>query len=158
MMERVMSTTSWIVTVAGIGAAMTATAAKVGVKRPPAIAVPAQVIVPAVPRANGDSLTTRIVSHDVFRSVRRPTAVPFEPVGVDVQPEDAPDKPRLRLLGVVVGDGQRALIEGIPGTTGARLLSLNDTAGGLRLTAITRRGARLTGMDTTWTLSIDRGP
>jgi hypothetical protein len=45
-------------------------------------------------------------------------------------------------------------VEGLPGAVGPRVLHLGDVVAGLRLTRISRQGVAITGMDTTWTLTV----
>jgi hypothetical protein len=63
-------------------------------------------------------------------------------------------RPHPVLTGVLWGSTSAALLEGIPGHEGAVVMSKGDTAGGLRLTRLKHDRVTLTGMDTSWTLTV----
>lgn len=92
-----------------------------------------------------------------FRLTRQPPDVRYDPGMLDAPPVPeaaAPPKPVLNLVGLVLDGAPRALIQGIPGATGARLLGEGDTAGGVRVRRIRSDQVRLTGHDTSWTLEL----
>ena len=107
-------------------------------------------------RPKADSLSATVASADLFRPLRRPSPTPFDPTRDTPGPSESAPRPELRLLGVVIGGGARALIEGVPGASGARIVAVGDTLGGLRVTGITAHTARIVGPDTTWTLALGR--
>lgn len=80
--------------------------------------------------------------------------VPGTPDTPQVPEPAAPPKPVLTLVGLVLDGAPRALIQGIPGATGARMLGEGDTAGGVRVRRIQSDRVRLTGHDTSWTLKL----
>jgi hypothetical protein len=133
--------------------------------RPPASPM-AAVAPPAYTVAWGDTLataerTTRrraLVAHDPFRRARVPADRPYDPQALEAarQAAAAPPSPRpvLSLNGILYGPHPVAVVEGIPGVEGGHLFHPGDTAGGLRVRAITRDHAVITGFDTTWTLTI----
>ena len=103
----------------------------------------------------GDSLAQLIVARDAFRPSRAPAPVPFQPE----QPEGAmreppPPRPNLRLTGIVWGAEPAAILEGVPGSDGPRVMRRGETAGGLNVRRIEQSRVTVTGMDTTWTLSV----
>jgi hypothetical protein len=62
----------------------------------------------------------------------------------------------MRLVGFLGGSPPLAIIEGIPGVEGGRLVRQGDTLGGLRVASIARGRVRIVGPDTTWTLTMAR--
>ncbi|MEO8032743.1 MAG: hypothetical protein ABI765_17970 [Gemmatimonadota bacterium] len=98
------------------------------------------------------------VAHDAFRRNRAPSTHPYDGLAVELarQVPAAPvaPKPLLVLSGIVWGRRPAALIEGVPGQDGSRLMHPGDTAGGIRLRLMTRDKVLLSGFDTTWTLTI----
>jgi hypothetical protein len=117
----------------------------------------------AVPR---DSLALANAAREVrdgnpFRHDRRPASARFDPFPAppNLRPAPAaPPKPVLSLVGVVGGPPWRAIIEGLPGRSGAVVLGTGDTAGGLRLTAVTADSVRIIGLDTAWILTMQGRP
>lgn len=104
-----------------------------------------------------DSLSTFLVFRDPFRADRAPSPVGFslDPVDPSYAPP-APPKPVLLLTGIVWGAEPSAIIEGVPGLEGSRLMRQGDVAGGIKIRRITTSQVFLSGMDTTWTLSVRR--
>jgi hypothetical protein len=103
-----------------------------------------------------DSLVAQLVVRDPFRFTRRPSPVRYDPVRL-AQPATPPSpKPPLVLLGIVWDrrSDATALVEGIPGAEGPRLVRLGETVGGLRVKAIKPDRLVITGLDTTWTLTV----
>lgn len=102
-----------------------------------------------------DSLVLAVVDHDPFRLTRSPAATAYSPVPVEpVYVEPPPPKPQLVLTGIMWGDEPIAIVEGVPGIDGARLLRPGDSVGGIRIRRITRQDVTLVGMDTTWVLQV----
>jgi hypothetical protein len=107
-----------------------------------------------------DSVIGALVEDAPFRATREPSRRRFEPQ----QPQDAvalqrPPAPALYLAGIVWSSRPVAVVGGIPGTTGPRVMHPGDTLGGVRLHRLTQGGAALTGYDTTWSLTLGRaGP
>jgi hypothetical protein len=97
------------------------------------------------------------VARDPFRLERKPSGVPYGP-SLDGAPPPPPRPPRPTLVvaGIVGGPPWEALLEGIPGREGSALVRRGDTLSGLRVRSITRDTVRITGMDTTWTLTVRR--
>jgi hypothetical protein len=63
-------------------------------------------------------------------------------------------KPALALLGLVAGAEATAVIEGLPGVEGGRVVRVGDVVSGVRVVRIAADHVRLAGMDTTWVLKV----
>jgi hypothetical protein len=102
-----------------------------------------------------DSLARLTVSRDVFRSTRRPSSIAYDPqrAVAPVENNQVP-KPVLALVGIVVGSEPTAVIEGIPGVEGSRVVRAGDVVSGLRVARIAADRVVIVGMDTTWTLKV----
>lgn len=129
--------------------------------RPAAVASvehPAPAALSATPekRVLVDTLVGAFVARDPFRIGRRPASVAYNPVR-DAQPvAPAPPKPALALTGVVWdarGDPS-AVLEGLPGIAGPRVVREGDRLGSLEVRRIGRDRVLVVGMDTTWTLVV----
>ncbi len=123
--------------------------------------VPTRVDAAAVPGSPApslepDLLVAKLVSHDPFRFRRRPSPVQYDPVRLAQAATPPSPKPPLVLVGIVWDrrSDATALVEGIPGVEGPRLLRLGETVGGLRVKAIKPDRLVITGLDTTWTLTV----
>lgn len=98
-----------------------------------------------------------IVERDPFRLERRPSAASYRLVEEPLVPQQPiPPKPALSVTGIVGGPPWEALVEGIPGRQGSVLVRRGDTLGGLRVRALGRDTVTITGMDTTWNLTVRR--
>jgi len=96
------------------------------------------------------------VERDPFRVTRRPATVLYDPLRL-AQPALPPTpKPALALVGIVWDTGRdpTALVEGLPGADGPRAVRQGETIAGLRVRTITRDRLVITGLDTTWTLTV----
>ena len=100
------------------------------------------------------SLTRGIVAHDPFRPERRPASVAFLVADPGSTAPPAPPRPVLVLTGIVWGPVPQAVLEGIPGTEGPRVVRSGDVLGELRIRRITTEVVTVTGMDTTWVLKV----
>jgi len=108
------------------------------------------------PRAQPESLVAAFVGRDPFRVTRRPAAVLYDPVRL-VQPAlPTTPKPALVLVGIVWDNGRdpTALVEGLPRADGPRPVRNGETIGGLRVKTIKPDRVVITGLDTTWTLTV----
>jgi hypothetical protein len=103
---------------------------------------------------SADSLAA-LIHRDPFRLDRSPAAIRYDPNGirVDAPPPPAP-RPQLLVTGILWGPRPTAIIEGIPGTEGPRLVRPGDEINGFRVLHITRDVLKIRGVDTTWTLTI----
>jgi len=102
-----------------------------------------------------DSLARVAVSRDVFRSGRRPGSVAYDPQRAAAPVEvTQPPKPVLTLLGLVAGAEPTAVIEGLPGVEGSRVVRVGDAVAGIKVQSIAGDHVRLVGMDTVWVLRV----
>jgi hypothetical protein len=95
-----------------------------------------------------------LVSRDPFRIARRPAVAAYDPVRLADQLAPVPPKPALTLVGVVSGSDPSAVVEGLPGVEGARVVRLGDIVAGLRIQQISTSRVVIVGMDTTWVLEV----
>lgn len=108
---------------------------------------------PEVLLANSEILVAR----DPFRLDRRPATIAYTPaIETAPAPPPRPPRPQLIVAGIIGGPPWEALIEGIPGRQGSVLVRQGDTLAGLRVRSVGKDTVRVTGMDTTWTLSVRR--
>ena len=127
----------------------------VGVAGPPR-AEPSIRATPSHPLPTSDSVLTALVAHDPFRMARRPSPILYDPARLAQPSVPLVLKPSLSLVGVVWDNGNdpTALVEGLPGVDGPRPLRRGDTVAGLRVKMIRADGVVITGLDTTWTLTV----
>jgi hypothetical protein len=95
-----------------------------------------------------------IVARDPFRIGRRPTLPAYDPQRLAEQLAPPPPKPTLILVGVVNSSEPSAVIEGLPGVEGSRVVRVGDVIAGLQIKKITDRRVFVAGMDTTWVLEV----
>src|SRR5207302_6271930 len=122
---------------------------------PQRAASPAQAIAPPV-ETHPDSLAAALVARDPFRVTRYPSNVVYDPLRL-AQPATPPaPKPALALVGIVWDSGRdpTALVEGLPGVEGPRPVRNGETIAGLRVKTIKPDRVVITGLDTTWTLTV----
>jgi len=95
-----------------------------------------------------------VVSRDPFRVERRPVLPPYDPLRLAEQLAPPPPRPALVLVGVMDGSSPSAVIEGMPGVEGSRVVRAGDVVGGLRVKMVRSKRVVITGMDTTWVLEV----
>jgi len=95
-----------------------------------------------------------IVSRDPFRIGRRPLLPAYDPMRLTEQLAPPTPKPTLILVGVVNGLEPSAVIEGLPGVEGSRVVRVGDVVAGLHVNKITDSRVVIAGMDTTWVLEV----
>ncbi len=95
-----------------------------------------------------------IVSRDPFRIGRRPLLPAYDPMRLTEQLAPPPPKPTLILVGVVNGVDPSAVIEGLPGVEGSRVVRVGDVVAGLQVKKIADGRVFIAGMDTTWVLEV----
>ena len=127
----------------------------VRVALPQRVATAAQVAAPPVV-AHPDSLAAALVARDPFRITRRPSDVVYDPVRLALPATPPAPKPVLALVGIVWDSGRdpTALVEGLPGVEGPRPVRSGEAIAGLRVKAIKPDRVVVTGLDTTWTLTV----
>jgi hypothetical protein len=122
-------------------------------------------VAPVAPTAavhGADSLmdvAAAITAADPFRLDRHPSTVAYRPEleGVPpAPPPPVPPKPALTLAGLVGGPTWAALVDGIPGRDGSTLVHVGDVVGALRVRNVSPAGVTISGMDTTWHLTLKR--
>lgn len=149
---------AWLLAAGGIGALLWAVAGPLGERphkengpRSSALGTPGR-------RAYvTESLSAIGVGRDLFRAERRPAAIPYDParaVGSGLGAIVA--KPTLTLRGLVWGAVPEAVVEGLPGTDGPRVLRVGEAIGGLRVQRVQPDRVIIAGMDTVWTLTLRR--
>jgi hypothetical protein len=108
------------------------------------------------PLVASESLVSALVQRDPFRVTRRPAVVLYDPVRLAQPVTPPPPKPALTLVGIVWDTGRdpTALLEGLPGVDGPRPVRQGENVGGLRVKTIKPDRVVITGLDTTWTLTV----
>jgi hypothetical protein len=101
-----------------------------------------------------ESLAHLAANGDVFRLRRTPAGTSYDPMRGAVSETPAAPKPQLALSGIVWGAEPAAIIEGLPGIEGPRVMRRGETVAGLRVREITRERVTVVGLDTTWTLKV----
>ncbi len=104
-------------------------------------------------RVSAESATA-IVSRDPFRIARRATLPAYDPLRLAELLAPPPPRPVLSLVGVVIGAVPSAVIEGLPGVEGSRVVRVGDVVAGLRVKQISNGRVVIAGMDTTWVLEV----
>lgn len=107
----------------------------------------------AVPRISADSVAA-IASRDPFRIGHRPALPAYDPLRLAEQMAPPPPRPALVLVGVMEGTDPSAVIEGLPGVEGARVVRVGDVIGPLAIKKVGTGRVIITGMDTTWVLEV----
>lgn len=95
-----------------------------------------------------------VVSRDPFRVGRRPVLPAYDPLRLAEQLAPPPPRPALVLVGVMDGSSPSAVIEGMPGVEGSRVVRVGDVVGGLKVKMVRSKRVVITGMDTTWVLEV----
>lgn len=114
----------------------------------------------AARRDSLDDFARHIADRDLFRLDRQPAAVAYGTVvaGVPGSATGRPSAtatPHLIVSGIVGGPPWAALLDGIPGRDGSMLVRQGDTLAGFTVRAVRRTGVIITGMDTTWHLTLN---
>ncbi|HJS43586.1 MAG TPA: hypothetical protein VJ755_08950 [Gemmatimonadales bacterium] len=105
------------------------------------------------PKISADSVAA-IAFRDPFRVGRRPALPAYDPLRLAQQLAPPPPRPALVLVGVTDGAMASAVIEGLPGVEGARVVRVGDIIGGLAIKKMGGGRVVITGMDTTWVLEV----
>jgi hypothetical protein len=155
-LDRMWAVSGWLLVTGGLAAVVWGSMAPLRSPSPAAARFAAQPRRSAPAPSPAESLADKVAAGDLFRADRHPAAVAYDP-GHSSSPvaiAPAPIRPVLILSGLVWGPAPAAVIEGLPGTDGSRVLHAGDIVGGLRLIRIRVEGVVIAGMDTTWTLKV----
>lgn len=101
-----------------------------------------------------DSIVRLIVVRTPFRAVRKPAQVSFDPKPSTQTEGPATPKPTLVLSGIVWSADPTAVIQGLPGIEGSKVVRRGDIIGGIRINRIEQARVWATGLDTSWTLVV----
>jgi hypothetical protein len=108
---------------------------------------------PAVSAAQAESVSA-IVARDPFRIGRLPAITAYDPVRLAQPVVPPPPRPQLILVGIVSGTDASAVVEGLPGVEGSRVVRVGDVVAGLQIKQIGTNRVVIAGMDTTWVLEV----
>jgi len=105
------------------------------------------------PRDGGalDSTLAAIRFAAPFQPTRTPAA-PFS--AASTPPPSQIPRPTLVLTALAGGRDPSAVLEGLPGVEGARVVRVGDTIGGVRIRSIRVGRVVVTGLDTLWSLML----
>lgn len=149
----------WPLALAGAAAVARAALAPVGAPLPRATRA-TRVAAQASPQAYpADSLAALVQAGDVFRLGHRPAPVRYDPAPpLGSAPPSTPTaaRPALLLAGVLLGGEPAAVIEGLPGTDGARVLHVGQVVAHYLLREVSADRAVIVGPDTVWVLTLRR--
>jgi hypothetical protein len=95
-----------------------------------------------------------IAAGDPFRIGHRPVLPAYDPLRLAEQLAPPPPRPALVLVGLMEGFDPSAIIEGLPGVEGARVVRVGDVIGRLAIKKVASGRVVITGMDTTWVLQV----
>ncbi len=142
----------WGLPVTGAAAAIVATTVSLTGIDPVPTSAPGRVSAVSV-RYPVESLGRRTIERDPFRTARSPAVVAYDPLR-SAAAVAAPPKPALVLTGIVWGTAPEAVLEGLPGVNGARVLRAGDVVSGLVVKRIEHGRVTVVGMDTVWVLTV----
>jgi len=126
---------------------------------PPALPWRASAVAESLPPDTVAAAAKAIAAGDPFRLDHRPSTVAYraELEGVaPPPPPPVPPKPALALAGLVGGPPWAALLDGVPGRDGSVLVHAGETLGALHVRGVSAAGVTISGMDTTWHLTLKR--
>jgi hypothetical protein len=126
----------------------------VPVRLPVTTDVVPSVAAPRTARAIAADSVTLVVARDPFRAARRPAFPPYDPLRLAELQAPPPPRPMLLLVGVVNGTQPSAVVDGLPGVEGSRVMRVGDVVAGLRVKEIRNSRVVIAGMDTTWVLEV----
>jgi hypothetical protein len=112
---------------------------------------------PTMPAENIDAALGLAAARAPFRATRRLATLAYDPHQqgefVSATVPTLP-KPTLALAGIVWGHEPAAVIEGLPGLEGPRLVQRGDVVGALTIRRIEPTRVVIVGLDTMWTLTV----
>jgi hypothetical protein len=94
-----------------------------------------------------------VATANPFRLDRRPASAHYDPVG-SVEATPPPVRPTLAVSGILWSSRPVAILEGLPGIDGPRLVQAGDRFGPLEVRSIHPSRVVVRGPDTTWTLAV----
>ncbi|NIM50774.1 MAG: hypothetical protein GTN78_24065 [Gemmatimonadales bacterium] len=103
---------------------------------------------------NADSLTAVIIDRNLFRLGRRPAVATSSAAEKPVPQGPVPAPRRFHLLGIVAGRVPSAVVEGLPGATGARVVREGERFGDYLVKRIREGRVDIVGIDTLWVLRL----
>ncbi len=124
--------------------------------RLPGAPTPLHPEMPPVVEPRADPLAAGLVARDPFRIARRPASMAYDLAHAALPPGPVPRRPALVLTGIV-WDPQgnpSAVLDGLPGTGGPRVVRSGDAIGTLRVRRIERERVVVAGLDTVWILTV----
>jgi hypothetical protein len=151
---------SMLLLTAGAGVGVTAWAARRSLVPRSAAIASASATAEAVVVGEDSTVLRPWARRAPFRRSRQPSAVRYDaqallaPMNAPAAP--TPPRPTLWLRGLVWGQTPAAIIEGVPGTDGPRLIRAGDSVGPLRVRSISATQVVVSGLDTTWRLVLPR--
>ena len=103
---------------------------------------------------SADSIARRTIGRNPFRAHRSPAAIRFRPEAEMAPPPPSPPRPSLSVAGIVLGTDPAALIDGIPGTDGTRVLRIGESVAGYTVRSIDSTRVVVASRDTTYQLPV----
>ena len=155
-MSRAWRAGAWILAIGGMGSVVTTAVVPIGETTlddtPPRRS---ESETPREARYPADSFAQAATGRNVFRTQRRPASMAYDAQALVAAANTPPTpKPVLALVGIVAGREPSAVLEGLPGTDGPRVVRVGDRWAGLRVTRIGRAEVRIVGLDTVWVLTV----
>jgi hypothetical protein len=147
----------WVMLLAGLGTTTRLAVTPLAeVTLPEAAPAPARGAAGSAGPVVVESLAAHVVERDAFRVARRPAAVAYDPQAGSQPEQPALPRPTLSLLGIVWDGGRdpTALVEGLPGIEGSRVVRRGEHLGDLRIRTIAPNHVIVLGPDTTWILTV----
>jgi len=95
-----------------------------------------------------------ITARDPFRVGRRPVLPAYDPLRLAEQLAPPPPRPVIAVVGILEGRPPSAVLEGLPGVEGSRVVRVGDVIGPLKIKGIDGQRVVVAGMDTTWILEV----
>jgi hypothetical protein len=117
------------------------------------IVMTAESTIPPVPP---ESLVALVIGRNPFRLTRRPALVPYDAVRAAQPPSPPTPRPTLSLAGIVWDGGANpsAVVDGLPGIEGPRVVRKGEIVGAISVRSITSDRVVMVGHDTIWTLTV----
>jgi hypothetical protein len=123
-----------LLTLALMGAGAAFLASRVSLEAPAAVHGPRTASAPWDRHGPAAGLDSVVIVKNAFRLDRRAAPIPYEPGRADGPPPPPVEpRPALIVAGVVLGRTRAALLRGLPGTEGVRVLAEGEEAGGVRV-------------------------